>query len=140
MKWTGIIIYQSTSVLVEIKAIQTVSFTSRSATCTIVSGAIIEVGYGNLVVKDSCMNNSNIININIIAEYQVTESPMLALLTTVTTRRKNGKKFKGMQVATISNYNIMEKTLGIRYCHLVKNSLSPNSSRLHSCSGLEAHW
>ena len=33
---------------------------------------------------------------------------MLALLTTVTTSRKNRKEFKGMQAATISNYSIME--------------------------------
>ena len=33
---------------------------------------------------------------------------MLAPLTTVTTSRKNRKEFKGIQAATISNYNIME--------------------------------
>ena len=42
------------SVHVEIKAFKTVSCRTRIAACTIVSGAIEQVGYGNHVVKDSC--------------------------------------------------------------------------------------
>ena len=40
---------------------------------------------------------------------------MLALLTTVTTSRKNRKEFKGMLVAAILNYNNHGNSL--EYCH-----------------------
>ena len=121
MEWTNVSIYQSTIVHVVIKAFQAVSW-SRIAACTIVSGAIEQVGYGNPVVIDSCI----IINITNCRVYHVRDSPMLALHTTVTTRRKNGKEFKGMQVATILlSYNIMEIVWGIYTVlslHVVKKS------------------